>query len=160
STDPASGKPSISTGIMMSLAAGRTNPIALLHGQELVMWKPATPFVLAANTCYWAVLNREGGGDIGLIGSVTTPTGAAASLELSRSADSGATWQVDDLSNFKMRIQGTPVGSPLPTAQLAADGSTAIPGGTGNFTSLPLAPGLSGNNLVFYGTGSSGQQGI
>ena len=47
-----------------------------------------------------------------------------------------------------------------------ADTSTAIPGGTGNFTSFthpgPFAPSpvISGNNVAFFGAGSGGQQGI
>src|SRR5205823_4255509 len=48
-----------------------------------------------------------------------------------------------------------------------ADTHTAIPGGSGNFTSfippnpiLPVAPGFSGNNIAFFGLGSGGQQGV
>jgi hypothetical protein len=41
-----------------------------------------------------------------------------------------------------------------------ADTTTAIPGGTGNFTSIPVEPVISGDNVVFLGNGSSGQQGI
>jgi len=40
-----------------------------------------------------------------------------------------------------------------------ADHSTAIPGGIGNFSGLGSAS-ISGGNVVFYGSGSSGQQGI
>ena len=40
-----------------------------------------------------------------------------------------------------------------------ADLNTAIPGGSGNFTSL-LFPALSGSNVAFLGSGSSGQEGI
>jgi hypothetical protein len=46
------------------------------------------------------------------------------------------------------------------TPLLAVDGATAIPGGTGNFTSLPRGPSLSGSSIAFYGAGSGGQQGI
>src|SRR5207248_10223054 len=46
-----------------------------------------------------------------------------------------------------------------------ADTSTAIPGGTGTFTSfthpgIPPNPVISGYNVVFFGAGSGGQQGI
>ena len=46
-----------------------------------------------------------------------------------------------------------------------ADLSTAIPGGTGNFTGfsitgIPTDPCVSGDTIVFFGTGSSGQQGV
>ena len=42
-----------------------------------------------------------------------------------------------------------------------ADKSTAIPDGTGNFTDLGLYfRAVSGNNVVFRGSGSSGQEGI
>ena len=54
-------------------------------------------------------------------------------------------------------------GSPL----RAADTATAIPGGTGNFTSFlqvspPIVPSpvISGNNVAFFGAGTGGQQGI
>jgi hypothetical protein len=50
--------------------------------------------------------------------------------------------------------------APAPLAQ-AAGFLTSIPGGTGNFTSLPAAPAYSSTGeLAFYGTGASGQQGI
>jgi hypothetical protein len=46
-----------------------------------------------------------------------------------------------------------------------ADTSTAIPGGSGNFTGftrpgIPPNPIISGDNAVFYGEGSGGQQGV
>jgi sugar lactone lactonase YvrE len=41
-----------------------------------------------------------------------------------------------------------------------ADTATAIPGGTGNFTAIPVEPTISGNNVAFLGNGSSGQQGV
>jgi hypothetical protein len=50
--------------------------------------------------------------------------------------------------------------SPTPFAPVARF-ATPIPGGTGNFTSLPSAPGYSSTGAVaFYGAGSSGQAGI
>ncbi len=156
--DPVSGKPSVSTGVIMNLS-GITNPITLPTGfaETPIEWVPATPVTLAANTCYWVVLSTDSG-LVGEIASASMPTGDAGANGRTSSADAGAKWQQPDTgTNRKMLIQGTPAGSPLPSAELAADGSTAIPGGTGNFTSLPLAPGLSGSNLVFYGTGSSGQ---
>ncbi|HLH56320.1 MAG TPA: choice-of-anchor R domain-containing protein [Verrucomicrobiae bacterium] len=159
--DPVSGKPSVSTGVIMNLS-GITNPITLPAGfaETPIKWVPATPFTLAANTCYWVVLSTDGG-LVGEVDSASAPTGDAGANGRTLSADAGASWQQPDTgTNRKMLIQGTPMGSPLPIAELAVGGSTAIPGGTGNFTSLPLAPGLSGSNLVFYGTGSSGQQGI
>src|SRR5262249_278061 len=42
-----------------------------------------------------------------------------------------------------------------------ADRNTAIPNGTGNFVSFsPGAPSVSGDNVVTYGTGMNGQQGV
>ena len=48
------------------------------------------------------------------------------------------------------------------------DAATAIPGGTGNFTSLhsptfsaiPAHPSVGGGDVVFFGRGSAGQQGV
>jgi hypothetical protein len=67
--------------------------------------------------------------------------------------------------------QGVYVSTPddpiIPVAPVRiADTSTAIPGGTGTFTSFvpgnPVAPNpsISGNKVVFFGAGSAGQQGI
>src|SRR3989442_1401245 len=47
--------------------------------------------------------------------------------------------------------------TPLP---LAAGTNTPIPGGTGNFTTLPSAASVSGSSVAFFGTGASGQQGV
>ena len=50
--------------------------------------------------------------------------------------------------------------------RLLADSTTAIPGGTGSFTSfspspaLPPNPCISFGNVAFFGAGSGGQQGI
>lgn len=41
-----------------------------------------------------------------------------------------------------------------------ADASTAIPGGTGTFTSTPGDPCISGDAVAFLGNGADGQQGI
>jgi len=41
-----------------------------------------------------------------------------------------------------------------------ADTSTAIPNGTGNFVNISAVPCISGNNVVFVGTGTSGQVGV
>jgi hypothetical protein len=54
-----------------------------------------------------------------------------------------------------------PDGPPIKIADLA----TAIPGGTGNFTGfglggIPTDPCVSGDNVVFFGTGLGGQQGV
>ncbi|HEV8544123.1 MAG TPA: choice-of-anchor R domain-containing protein, partial [Verrucomicrobiae bacterium] len=118
--DPVSGKPSVNTGVIMNLS-GLTNPITI--STRLVKWTPATPFRLSPNTCYWAVLSREGGGAIGLIASFSTPTGAAAALGKAQSNDAGVTWGIDPSFNFKMRIEGTPVPTPLPTAELIVPGT-------------------------------------
>lgn len=114
--DPVTGKPSTSTGLVMSLSS-HTNPVALVRGQQLVRWTNATPFTLAADTCYWAVLSRESGGRIGQIASFTRPTGDAGSFGAASSADAGTTWGAPTLaSNNKMLIQGVAVksaGAPL-----------------------------------------------
>jgi hypothetical protein len=53
-------------------------------------------------------------------------------------------------------VQGPPV--------KVADLNTAIPGGSGNFTSFipgnPVMPAIDGTRVAFLGTGSGGQQGI
>ena len=106
-SDPATGKPSTNTGLIMNLS-GHTNPVALLRGQQLVRWTNAAPFTLSAGTCYWAVLSRESGGNIGQIASFTKPTGDAGSFGASISANSGATWGTPtEASNNKMLIRGT-----------------------------------------------------
>ncbi len=160
SSDTVHDKPSTSVGVVMNLF-GLTNPISPPQGYGLVKWTPATSFLLSANTCYWAVLSREGGGNIGEIASFTSPTGALATLGACRSADGGTTWQAADPGyNFKMVISGTPISPGVPSPELAANGSTPIPAGTGSFTTLPFAPAFDGDHLAFYGGGSSGQQGI
>jgi hypothetical protein len=164
SDDPVSGRPSSSTGLMMNLS-GTTNPITFTvvagSNERPITWTAATPFILSPNTCYWAVLSVDSGASVWQVASSTRPTGDAGSFGQCSSSDAGATWgSPDNFGNRKMLIQATHVAPPSPNAALAADGSTAIPGGAGNFTSAPLAPGLSGSNLVFYGAGSSGQQGI
>jgi len=44
--------------------------------------------------------------------------------------------------------------------QVVADTTTAIPGGSGNFTSFGFFPAVSGGNVAFFGQGASGQRGI
>ena len=157
-----SSRPSVSMGPTLNLS-GLTNPITLSIGfaDTLVTWSNAMPFKLSANTCYWLVLSVESGDVVYATVSQTQPTGDAGAFGWDLSPDTGATWGAPDLfDNLKMLIRATPVSIPSVAADLAANESTAIPGGTGNFTSLPLAPSLSGNNLVFYGAGSGGQQGI
>jgi len=72
-----------------------------------IQWRPATPFILAPNQCYWAVLST----DIGTVGepaSATMPTGDAASFGRASSRDAGATWNApDNFTSRKMLIQGT-----------------------------------------------------
>lgn len=46
------------------------------------------------------------------------------------------------------------------TFRKIADTDTPIPGGTGNFTALDIAPSLSSGNVAFLGEGSSDQVGI
>ena len=107
-SEPATGKPSTNTGLIMTLSS-HTNPVALVRGQQLVRWTNATPFILAADNCYWAVLSRESGGRIGQIASFTKPTGDAGSFGASSSANAGATWGAPTLaSNHKMLITGVP----------------------------------------------------
>jgi hypothetical protein len=111
-SDPVTGKPSTNTGLIMNLSS-HTNPVALLRGQQLVRWTNATPFTLAADTCYWAVLSRESGGNIGQIASFARPTGDAGAFGASVSANAGATWGTPtDSSNNKMLIRGSPVSAP------------------------------------------------
>ena len=99
---------------------GTTNPIPMAIGytETPVTWTPSSPFILAANTCYWAVLSTDDG-DVGAIALFLAPTGDAAALGRGTSYDSGATWQPSDSgSNRKMLIRGTAVSTPPPPAQL------------------------------------------
>lgn len=119
SSDPASGKPMADTGLVMNLF-GRTNPIVLLRGLEMVKWVPAEAFVLSAGQCYWAVVSAENGKRLGLTGSFSRPSGDAGSFGVSRSVDSGATWGTpDNASNLKMLVRGVPHETPAPTPPLA-----------------------------------------
>ena len=115
SSDPLTGKPSIDAGLVMTLS-GETNPIVFkaIRGstERLVTWTPATPFVLAANRCYWAVLIVESG-EVLLASSSSKPSGAAGTFGSTDSRDAGATWGTLDLeSNRKMLIHGFASGEP------------------------------------------------
>jgi hypothetical protein len=113
-SDPVTGKPSTNTGLIMNLS-GMTNPITPPRGNGLVRWTNATPFTLAADTCYWAVLSRESGGSIGQIASFTKPTGEAGSFGASSSANAGETWGTPtEASNNKMLVQGIAITAPPP----------------------------------------------
>jgi hypothetical protein len=112
SNDPASGKPSASTGVIMNLS-GMTNPIPLRPDATLVTWTAATPFTLAANTCYWAVLSVESGASVWLTASQTMPTGDAGVWGRVTSGNAGATWGVPDtFYNHKMLIRGRALATP------------------------------------------------
>ncbi len=109
SNDPASGKPSASTGVIMNLS-GLTNPITIRPSSypTLVTWTPATLFTLAANKCYWAVLSVEGGASVWLAASATMPIGDAGILGRASSGNAGVAWGVpDNFYNHKMLIRGT-----------------------------------------------------
>ena len=62
--------------------------------------------------------------------------------------------------------QGIYAGFPGNPIRVVADTHTAIPGGSGNFTTfttsagIPAAGGVDGNQVVFWAEGASGQQGI
>ena len=140
--DPVTGKPSVSTGLMMNLS-GWTNPITFTvvasTTERLITWKPATPFILSANRCYWAVLSVDNG-EVLQAASSTMPTGAAASFGRASSTDAGATWggaSFDNTSNRKMLIRGTAGPAPQPFAITAIN--------------------LSGDELRLSFPGSSGQ---
>jgi len=112
-SDPVSGKPSVNTGPVMELADGRTNPVTLVRGQELVKWIPSTPFILLAETSYWAVFSAQNGVRIGQIASFTQPTGAAGVFGASVSTDAGTTWGTPiPAVNQKMLIKGTALPAP------------------------------------------------
>ena len=131
SNDAASGKPFASTGAIMNLS-GMTNPITStqINNGTLVTWTPATPFTLAANKCYWAVLSVESGADVNLTGSQTIPTGEASAKWTTSSANAGASWDApDNFTNYKMLIRGT---ASAPPPALAVN-----------------AVGISGNELRF-----------
>jgi hypothetical protein len=81
---------------------------------------------------------------------VSTLASDAGEYKVQVSNDCGVT-----TSLIAVLVQGTDV-----PALLAANLAMPIPGGVGNFVSLPQAPGFSGNNLAFFGVGSAGQQGI
>ena len=158
SNDRLSNKPLASAGLTMNLS-GRTNPITLPAGapQSLVTWTPATPFTLSPNTCYWAVLSVDSGDLVYETASFSMPTGDAGVLGLTSSSDAGASWAAaGTILNCKMVIEGTAI----PAAEGLVDSSSPIPGGTGNFTSLPGGPSFSGGTVAFFGIGVGNQQGI
>jgi len=104
-------QPFADTGLVMNLA-GESNPITFtaLAGttERAVTWTPAAAFVLAPNTCYWAVLVVDSG-EVLLKSTGTTPTGAAAAFGSASSSNAGVTWgSADPTSNRKMRIRGIP----------------------------------------------------
>jgi hypothetical protein len=72
-----------------------------------------------------------------------------------------AFWAADSSWN-----EGIYLGDGVHPLQAVADTTTAIPGGSGNFTaftgswSYPGNPNISGQTVCFFGAGSSGQQGI
>lgn len=114
SNDAASGKPSASIGVNMNLS-GLTNPITILPSSypTLATWIPATPFTLAANQCYWAVLSVESGASVWLTASATMPTGVAGILGRASSGNAGTTWGApDNFYNHKMLIRGIAAATP------------------------------------------------
>lgn len=130
SNDPVTGKPSTNTGVIMNLS-GATNPmtLAISYIETPVKWVPATPFVLAANQCYWTVLSTESEMFAGQVDSFTMPTGQVASFGRGRSIDAGATWEaVDNFSSRKMLIRGTPLAMspPLPQLRIFKTATNAI----------------------------------
>lgn len=158
--DPMHRRPLANTGVGMNLV-GKANPFSLVNGQEIVSWTPTTPLNLVPNTCYWVVLSREGGGDIGAKASFTKPIGVAGGYGASRSSDAGAHWGAsDDSFDFMMKLGGTPISKWVAPPLLAANTSTLIPGGTETFTSLENAPGFNGDSLAFIGSGPGGRTGI
>jgi len=121
SHDPAGGKPSASTGVIMNLS-GLTNPITILPSSypTLVTWTPATSFTLAANQCYWVVLSVDSGASVWLTASATMPTGEAAVLGRVTSGNAGMTWGVPDtFYNHKMLIRGRAT-APTPALVVSA----------------------------------------
>ena len=115
SHDPVSGKPAFNTGLTLNLSV-RTDPV-ILQPFDLTRWTPATPFTLAADTCYWVVLSVDAGAVAGWIHSGVPPVGVAGTFGFTRSIDSGTTWVTpDNTANYKMLIQGVAVksvGAPL-----------------------------------------------
>ena len=176
-SDPVTGKPSNNTGLIMTLSS-HTNPVALLRGQQLVRWTNAGPFTLSAGTCYWAVLSRESGGNIGQIASSTRPTGVAGTFGASLSTDAGATWRTPaEFSNHKMLVEGTlaVVAEELVLTAIAISGSDlrfsypAMAGRgyliesrtdlvTGEWTEVP-GTGITGGGSVYQVTISISQAG-
>ncbi len=119
--DPSSSRPGIDTGVVMHLV-GETNPIVFkpVGSQRLVTWTPATPFLLAANRCYWAVLMVESG-EVLLAATATKPLGAAGAFGSAYSRDGGATWPSPVLEgNRKMLIRGFKSGT---STELIVNGS-------------------------------------
>jgi hypothetical protein len=142
-SDAVTGKPSTNTGLMMTLSS-HTNPVALLRGLQLVRWTNAAPFTLVADTCYWAVLSRESGGNIGQVASFTKPTGDAGSFGASSSANAGATWGTPtEASNNKMLIKAVAVSPP----QVFSITSVSV---SGNDLRLRF-PTISGRSYVVEG---------
>jgi hypothetical protein len=135
SHDPLTGKPSAPTGPLMILD-GETNPITFTNVassfRRLVRWKPATPFTLSANLCYWAVLSVESGKVTAFVSNVV-PVGAATTFGRSQSSDAGVTWQSAVLEdNRRMLIRGNKAEFEITGLELTADALkisfTSVPG--------------------------------
>ena len=92
----------------------------------------------------------------------------AAFLATDEEGDGGIYWCPTVPLAFPLLLPTAPPPGPV---VIIADTTTAIPGGNGNFTTFnpgddlslnpqPLPPKVSSNNVVFWGEGSGGQQGI
>ena len=161
SNDPVTGKPGSDTGVNMVLV-GRSNPITLPIGytETPIEWRPATPFVLAPNQCYWAVLST----DVGIVVQPDTyaaADGDAGSFGRITSQDGGASWNSpDNFTSRKMLIRGVPLSSGPPPAvetlyaangsdktitKFTTNGVSSLFASTGPSTPLGLAFDTAGN---------------
>jgi len=161
-----SGRPLADIGMDFNLF-GATNPIQFplvpTGYTKDFTWKPATPMELEANRCYWVVLSTESGEVLRAVTGalpIPIPLGEAAALGRSYTQNSGATWTPSDPTTCQMLVRVTALAPVIPTFDHKVDVATPIPNGVGNFTGLSHAPMLSGDHLVFYGTGSASQAGL
>lgn len=161
-----SDRPLADMGVDFNLH-GATNPIQFptvpTGYTKGFTWKPATPMELEANRCYWVVLSTESGEVLRAVTGalpIPIPLGEAAVLGRSYTQNSGATWTRSDPTTCQMLVRVTDLVPVIPTFDHKVDVATPIPNGVGNFSSLSYAPMLSGDHLVFHGTGSASQAGL
>jgi hypothetical protein len=118
-----------------------------LSGPRYLAIKPGSPVAVRAASFTTAI---PGG-----TGNFSTFGGASLSDTNIAFYGAGSGGQ-EGIYGANIAVPGNPV--------KVVDTATAIPGGSGNFTSFvpgnPVAPAIDGTHVAFFGAGSAGQQGI